>query len=167
MATVMSPQTCPQCGYQAAYGELDCRTFEEWLFCPRCGYRYWVRRVRDRCKMQARADDDHRLYFRVARDGKPIFRAYERPGFGACALFAPNGAGVYCTYKQPPTQADVDRLAALVAAGTYTAASYITDGAGQALFGPGPQLEPDDEPDTESAAAQECVGELPPEISLK
>lgn len=39
MATVSEQIPCPQCGAQAEY-EINTRSFTEWTYCARCGYRH-------------------------------------------------------------------------------------------------------------------------------
>jgi hypothetical protein len=39
MSTVSDEVKCPQCGYEKAYYEIDCRSSEEEILCTRCGYR--------------------------------------------------------------------------------------------------------------------------------
>lgn len=38
MASVQEEVTCPQCGDEHAFMELDCRTCEEYVQCKECGY---------------------------------------------------------------------------------------------------------------------------------
>jgi rubredoxin len=38
MSSVLDYQQCPQCKFEQADFEYNCRTFEEYLQCRRCGY---------------------------------------------------------------------------------------------------------------------------------
>jgi len=44
MSTVMDYQQCPQCKFEQADREYNCRTFEEYLQCRKCGYSESVNR---------------------------------------------------------------------------------------------------------------------------
>jgi hypothetical protein len=49
MSTVSDQMKCPQCGYEEADHEFDCRTSEEETLCTRCGYREsWESKLDDK-----------------------------------------------------------------------------------------------------------------------
>jgi hypothetical protein len=76
MVAVQDIRKCPQCGKDANY-ELQLRDLTELLFCFYCGYHFWTSVVIKGGRNQKGVN-----YFKLTKDGKRIYRVYERRGYG-------------------------------------------------------------------------------------
>jgi hypothetical protein len=90
MATVDTFETCPQCKYDLLYSCFQTRTMEDRRFCFMCGFRSWTTLVKDRATKKPKLD----------KNGKWVFRYYERPGYGAIETAYDDGSGSLGNFKQ-------------------------------------------------------------------
>ncbi|MBM3122100.1 MAG: hypothetical protein FJZ97_07930 [Chloroflexi bacterium] len=130
MTGVIDEDTCPQCGNPHAYTEYQTRTFEDWLFCMRCGYEAGTRTLIDR--KRSAADPEGRQSFKLRKDGRLIQRSYERRGHGVCCLRSPDGIGTVLRNGRPLKPNRQDEIAAAIRSGKWGEreldpdASYLT-----------------------------------------
>lgn len=91
MSSVQNTVKCPQCG--GCYTEdFDCRTFEEFKFCERCGKKEIVELIRDE-KGEAVYDADN----------KPTYRQHSVFGYGCLKLAGKNGGATLYSMTEPLT----------------------------------------------------------------
>lgn len=89
MSSVQDMEKCPQCG-GIYITDFDCRTFEEYKFCDRCGKaEQWV----------IQSDESNQIC--LDEDGKPKWRYIDKPGYGCIALFSKKGMGRMCALIEP------------------------------------------------------------------
>ena len=89
MSSVLDSEKCEHCG-GVATTEFDCRTFEEYVFCHRCGMIDNHVIVRDE-NGDAVLDED----------GKMQFKTESLPGFGCLAFYKKGGVGVIYPLDRP------------------------------------------------------------------
>jgi hypothetical protein len=130
MTGVIDEDTCPQCGNPHAYTEYQTRTFEDWLFCMRCGYEAGTRTLIDR--KRSAADPEGHQFFKLRKDGRFIQRQYERRGHGVCCLRSPGGICTILRNDKPLNSTRRDEIAAAIRSGKWGErqldpdASYLT-----------------------------------------
>ena len=117
MTGVIDEATCPQCGDPHAYTEFQTRTFEDGLFCMKCGYRAWTRTLIDR--KRCAADPEGRRFFKLRKDGGRIQRPFERKGHGTCCLRSPTGAASVLSFHEPLPLAQQQEITAAIQAGRW------------------------------------------------
>lgn len=82
---------CPQCGGEADY-ELQTRDMTEWVFCRSCGFRRWSVVVLDR--KRGKTSDGH-WYYKKTKDGKHMYRFFEKKGYGTVTVIGERGKTIY------------------------------------------------------------------------
>lgn len=165
MGTVGDRFDCPQCGYAADY-EFNYRTGEEWTLCPCCGRSTSLRRVIDRKRQ--REDPEHQLWPKLTKDGRPIFRYTEHPGYGAYRLASAEHAGSYTigALKKPLSEAEAQDLVEAIQSDARIDAArsrlLLWDENTKSLVALLSQLSPDDRLPTEGEMSEEDFAGLFP-----
>jgi hypothetical protein len=126
MTGVIDEETCPQCGNPHAYTEFQTRTFEDMLFCMRCGYQAWTKTLIDR--KRSAADPEGRQFFKLRKDGGLVQRSYERKGHGVCCLRSPNGVSTLHTLHKPLEPTNRDEISAAIQSGRWGDSELNPDG---------------------------------------
>lgn len=111
MTTISTFVPCEQCKEMAFY-YFDNRGDEIYMHCPACGFAYERRALIDR-KHQAE-DPDHRIFFKLTKDGHYIHRIYKWKGYGAYSIGYVSGGGVCGSFNHPITQDEIDRFKGLI-----------------------------------------------------
>lgn len=89
MSSVQDTVKCPQCG--GCYTEdFDCRTFEEFKFCHRCGKKELVTLVRD--------ENGNAVY---DADNKPQYKKESHFGYGCLCLVGKKGGSTLYSLSKP------------------------------------------------------------------
>ena len=93
MSSVIDEKKCEHCGGIASV-EFDCRTFEEYVFCHRCGM------IGNR--IVACDEDGDAL---LDADGNVQYKMEGLPGFGCMGFYKKNGVGVIYPLDKPYDEA--------------------------------------------------------------
>ena len=148
MSSVQDEEKCPQCG--GCYTtDFDCRTFEEFKFCHRCGKREEYKLIRNE---QGKAILD--------KDGQPKYIEESRFGFGCLMLAGKKGVSALYSMPEPLTDGMINDIKKTLEEDDVDAdKSYLTKWDDEkhdvvAVFGTVPKLydesfEDEDEPDKE------------------
>lgn len=104
LSTTISSLDCPQCGYQDAWFLHDCRTSEESLICPACGFIHESRILIDRRRSTLGNE-----IWKLDKAGYPIFRSSRKPGNGVVSVQYASAGGVLIAFKHPPTEEEIQR----------------------------------------------------------
>ena len=99
MGSVMSYVECPQCR-RPAFNDFYYRTGEEYTMCFSCGYRHKIVALRDRKSGNGRK-------LKLRKDGRPIYREYERMGAGCLKVRGEKAAELIA----PPPNTNWDKIA--------------------------------------------------------
>ena len=98
MSSVQDTIKCPQCG--GCYTtDFDCRTFEEFKFCERCGKKELVELVRDE-NGEAVLD----------AEGKPTYRESSHFGYGCLRLAGKKGGATLYSMTEPLTEQAAEEI---------------------------------------------------------
>ena len=98
MSSVQDTVKCPQCG--GCYTtDFDCRTFEEFRFCHRCGKKELVILVRD--------ENGNALY---DADNKPQFTEESHFGYGCLCLAGKKGGSTLYSLTNPLTDEELANI---------------------------------------------------------
>ena len=151
MTGVIDEETCPQCGNPHAYNEFQTRTYEEVLFCMRCGYRSWTRTLIDR--KRSAVDPEGRKFFLRRKDGALVQRLFERKGHGACCLRSPDGFGSLLGFDKPLARAHQAKITAAIQSGKWGDIELDPQGSYLTAWDEG------------AIQVQVLAGVLPPELS--
>lgn len=98
MSSVQKEDKCPQCG-GCYFEEFNCRTFEEFKFCPRCGKKELVELVRD--------ENDNAVY---DADNKPQYKESSQFGYGCLCLVGKKGGSTLYSLTQPLTDEELANI---------------------------------------------------------
>ena len=98
MSSVLDFVPCKQCNETASY--LFYATGEKSVLCPVCGYDFQRIILKNR---KLKAEDPKYETFKLNKNGDPIFRTYERKGYGACCVKFVNGRGYAVGFHKPIT----------------------------------------------------------------
>lgn len=98
MSSVQDTVKCPQCG--GCYTEdFDCRTFEEFKFCHRCGKKELVTLVRD--------ENGNAVY---DADNKPQYKEESHFGYGCLCLAGKKGGSTLYSLSKPLTDDELTNI---------------------------------------------------------
>lgn len=111
MATVDSPTVCVQCGFEEAFRSENTSSGEVHILCPQCGRLMWTTAVRDRVREMVEGG----AFYKLTKDGRRIYRRYERPGHGVLFLSAQSGFGQFSPLSQSPSDEMIAQVQAMVA----------------------------------------------------
>lgn len=89
MSSVQDTVKCPQCGGEYTT-DFDCRTFEEFKFCSRCGKKELVSLIRD--------ENGNAVY---DADNKPQYREESHFGYGCLCLVGKKGGATLYSMTEP------------------------------------------------------------------
>ena len=98
MSSVQDTVKCPQCG--GCYTEdFDCRTFEEFKFCHRCGKKELVTLVRD--------ENGNAVY---DSENKPQYKEESHFGYGCLCLAGKKGGSTLYSLSKPLTDDELANI---------------------------------------------------------
>lgn len=98
MSSVQDTVKCPQCG--GCYTtDFDCRTFEEFKFCHRCGKKELVTLVRD--------ENGNAVY---DADNKPQYKEEAHFGYGCLKLAGKKGGATLYSMTEPLTDEAAEEI---------------------------------------------------------
>ena len=98
MSSVQDTVKCPQCG--GCYTEdFDCRTFEEFKFCHRCGKKELVTLVRD--------ENGNTVY---DAENKPQYKEESHFGYGCLCLAGKKGGSTLYSLSKPLTDDELTNI---------------------------------------------------------
>jgi len=98
MSSVQDTVKCPQCG--GCYTtDFDCRTFEEFKFCNRCGKKELVTLVRDK--------NGNTVY---DADNKPQYKEESHFGYGCLNLAGKKGGATLYSMTEPLTDEAAEEI---------------------------------------------------------
>ena len=98
MSSVQKEEKCPQCG-GCYFEEFDCRTFEEFKFCHRCGKKELVTLVRD--------ENGNTVY---DADNKPQYTEESHFGYGCLCLAGKKGGTTLYSLTNPLTDEELANI---------------------------------------------------------
>lgn len=73
--------------------DFNCRTFEQYSMCDRCGYLY---------SYELKRDDNYKAVF--DENNKPIYIEQEKEGYGCACFWTKNGFGQIHHFNEPITK---------------------------------------------------------------
>lgn len=98
MSSIQKEEKCPQCG-GCYFEDFDCRTFEEFKFCHRCGKKELVTLVRD--------ENGNAVY---DANNKPQYREESHFGYGCLCLAGKKGGSTLYSLTQPLTDNELANI---------------------------------------------------------